>query len=373
MSSLKNTMRPYKHYSFGKMLKLKLFFSICKHKILVDNFFKIYQGTTYLLTSKGTNKLIGFLFGDILLGGTNLSELNKVAKSQADLGLTLINGYIREGLTKSEENETVIKEVVDAHIGKIDIAAKHSKDNFIGLKVSCFCNKESLKELNKIQKDLLIIERHIFEGESSIEKLKPCLVTSLKNDLDESKFNTLKGLVGTSKTPWTLNIYEFICSNQEEKIQKLLSVFKADLNQKLVDYTKVIDFRLTKVLSHAANKNVSVLMDAEETWFQRIIDAQTMHYFKIYNKSYCNLLHTIQFYLKEGPKELERFIKFIRDHDLKFGLKLVKGAYMKIETVTANYEKRESPVCNSLEDTQNNYHNAVDRVFQIVKPETEKV
>jgi len=372
MNNLKDTMRPYKNYPFNKMLRLKFFFTICKYDKIVNNLHQLYQITTKILTKNGTNKLIGTLYGDILLGGTTIQELEECVKLQKKEGITSIGGYIREAIEASEENKE-IGEVIDVHLKSIEALSRHDPENFLAIKISCFCNKDRFKELNKLQKDLITIEEYFHNSSSDVSALKSQLkgINAQKNI--ENKLNIIKNQVfKNGRTRFTINLYEIINNKETEKLEIIKSLFEDDLNESLINYVHTIDARLNKVIAFASQKKVSILMDAEESYFQNIIDNMIMHYMKIYNKDYSLLLHTIQQYLKQGPRALKEYIEFIRENNLKFGLKMVKGAYLKIETKMALENGYTNPVNDTIEQTQDNYHNSIEVLFQTVKPD-EKV
>lgn len=371
MNNLKNTIRPYQNYSLTKMLRLKFFFTLCKYNVIVNNLSKIYDTSAKILTTKGVNNLIGHLYGDILLGGMSVTDLENCVRIQKQEKITCISGFIREGLTVEEEKE-VIDDVIDTHIKSIDLMNKYDPENFIAIKISCFCNKDGLKKLNELQRDLILIEDYFHSNSTDLNALKSKLISkeAQKNINDNIEIMREK-LFGNSKTKFTINLYEIISNKENEKLAILNKLF-GDNNNYLIDYGRLIDERLHKVINHASTKKVSILMDAEESYFQNIIDNMIMHYMKIYNKDYSLLLHTIQQYLKGGPKALDEFIDFVRGHNLKFGLKMVKGAYLKIETKMALENGYENPVNDNIEQTQDNYHKGVDKLFTILRPD-EKV
>jgi hypothetical protein len=367
------TLRPYQNYSFSKMLRLKIFFTICKFEPLVNNLSSVYNYTTKILTKRGTNNLIGLLYGDILLGGMSIQDLEKCVKQQKDEKITCISGFVREALTQSEEGN-IIDSTMTTHLESVDLMAKYDSENFIAIKVSCFCNKENLKRLNLLQKDLILIEDYFHENGGDMNALKLSLNSeTAKKNLNENTLNQMKNeLFNNSRTKFTINLYEIIINKETDKLQILTDLFGESLNAELVEYVKLTDERLSRLFSHAASKKVSILMDAEETYFQNIIDVMVMHYSKVYNRDYCLILHTIQQYLKEGPKALKEFIAYARENNFKMGMKMVKGAYLKIETKMAIEGGYENPINDTIEQTQDNYHNGVDTLFETIK-EDEKV
>jgi len=55
------------------------------------------------------------------------------------------------------------------------------------------------------------------------------------------------------------------------------------------------------------------------------------------------------------------------NNDVIFGLKLVRGAYMEKERNLASSMNIESPICESKQDTDNNFNSGLDFVFKNLK------
>ena len=95
--------RVYRDKSISKLLRLKTFFMFCKYPILVQNMQKLYKGSTNIIGTTYTNKLVKIFYGDIFVGGENSKELETSLKQQKDYGLLCIADYAREFLTAKEE------------------------------------------------------------------------------------------------------------------------------------------------------------------------------------------------------------------------------------------------------------------------------
>jgi proline dehydrogenase len=135
----------------------------------------------------------------------------------------------------------------------------------------------------------------------------------------------------------------------------------------LQSYASVLDQRLKSLFNYAVNKNSSIMIDAEQTYLQIFIDYMVAYYFKIYNTESCLLWNTLQCYLKKEKHNLIKWRGFCDENKLKLGLKLVRGAYMTEETNISREKGLPSPICNSLEDTNNNYDYSIKYLFENYK------
>jgi proline dehydrogenase len=133
------------------------------------------------------------------------------------------------------------------------------------------------------------------------------------------------------------------------------------------NYTKILNERLESVIKYAYDNQCMIMVDAEQSYLQPYIDYITAHFFKKYNKDQCTLLNTLQCYLKEEQAHYSKWKNFARNNDLKFGIKLVRGAYMTEETHLSIKYEYPNPVCSNVEDTHTNYNKTVDNIFKDYK------
>jgi hypothetical protein len=99
--------RIYGDKSISKLLRLKTFFLFCKYPLLVKNMQKLYRGSSRIIGTANTNKLVKVFYGDIFVGGENSKELEFSLKEQKDYGLLCIADYAREFLTTHEEKVSI--------------------------------------------------------------------------------------------------------------------------------------------------------------------------------------------------------------------------------------------------------------------------
>jgi hypothetical protein len=105
------------------------------------------------------------------------------------------------------------------------------------------------------------------------------------------------------------------------------------------------------------------MVDAEQSYLRFITDVIVAFYFKQFNSERCILAQTLQCYLKTQQEDLMKWLLFCRHHQIKFGLKLVRGAYMSEESKIAKEIGTESPVCPTIENTHDNYNKSIEFLF----------
>ena len=109
----------------------------------------------------------------------------------------------------------------------------------------------------------------------------------------------------------------------------------------------------------AHKNNVRVLIDAEQSWIQNIIDEVTEAMLVKYNADRCIVFHTIQLYRSDRLKYMQTLHKRLRKQNIKSGFKLVRGAYLESETARAQEKGYSSPLHNDKRVTDNDFNKAI--------------
>ena len=117
--------------------------------------------------------------------------------------------------------------------------------------------------------------------------------------------------------------------------------------------------RMYAICEAAAEKNVGVLVDAEESWIQDPIDRLTMEMMAVFNKQKAVIFNTIQLYRHDRLHFLRISHQIAEAQGFVLGLKLVRGAYMEKERAVALEKNRLSPIQVSKEATDTDYDEAV--------------
>jgi proline dehydrogenase len=118
------------------------------------------------------------------------------------------------------------------------------------------------------------------------------------------------------------------------------------------------------VFAVGAKKNVSVLVDAEESWIQKAIDDLLMDFSLKYNKDIPIVWNTFQMYRHDRLELLKNQIAFAREKGIKLGYKFVRGAYWEKENKYAAERNQKSAVYQNKEETDAAYNEALRICFE---------
>lgn len=141
-------------------------------------------------------------------------------------------------------------------------------------------------------------------------------------------------------------------------------VVKGEINttnlttEEKAEWQRVHD-RLEKICSVAAEKNIGVMIDAEETWIQHPVDALTTQMMKLFNKEKGIVFNTAQLYRHDRLQFIQDANEFARSSGFKCAFKLVRGAYMEKERERAAEHGYPSPINPDKATTDKEYNNAV--------------
>jgi proline dehydrogenase len=118
--------------------------------------------------------------------------------------------------------------------------------------------------------------------------------------------------------------------------------------------------RMYSICEAAAEKNIGVLVDAEESWIQDPVDRLTMEMMEIFNKEKVIVYNTIQLYRHDRLHFLKLSHQIARQQGFLLGVKLVRGAYMEKERARAEEKGYASPIQKNKEQTDRDYNQAVE-------------
>lgn len=100
------------------------------------------------------------------------------------------------------------------------------------------------------------------------------------------------------------------------------------------EYRRVYD-RVESIFKRGYELGVPVLIDAEHTWIQPVLDDLVLEMMERYNKDAAIVQNTYQMYRHDAINRLKEHHRIALDKGVKFGLKIVRGAYMEIERARA--------------------------------------
>ena len=135
---------------------------------------------------------------------------------------------------------------------------------------------------------------------------------------------------------------------------------KDALSEEEKEVVSKIRHRVNHICNMAYQNNVSVFIDAEDSWFQHFIDELALDMIMKYNKKAPIVYNTIQLYRHDRLNYMIDLIDTCRKSDVYLGLKLVRGAYMEKEREQAEIQGYRDPIHATKEDTDKDYNLAID-------------
>ncbi len=127
---------------------------------------------------------------------------------------------------------------------------------------------------------------------------------------------------------------------------------------------KKIKERYDIVSKAAYDRDVPLLIDAEESWMQTAADNLIEKMMKKYNKEKIIVFGTLQLYRHDRLNYLKKLHKRAKKEGFKIGMKLVRGAYMEKERERANEKGYEDPICENKSATDNMFNEVMTYMFK---------
>lgn len=227
------------------------------------------------------------------VGGETLEETAMVAKKLGEYGVQVILDYGVEG---GEHNEEAFDHATDEFIRVINYAGTQTNIPYMSVKITGIARFGLLEKLD-----------HSVELNAG----------SLMNRFSKA----LESLTPVEKNEW----------------------------QKVQD-------RLLRICKVAAEKNVGVFIDAEETWIQDPIDVITILMMEQFNKGKVVVYNTLQFYRHDRLQFLKDCYEGAAQRNFILGAKIVRGAYMEKERKRAEQMNYPSPIQPNKESTDKDFN-----------------
>ena len=221
-----------------------------------------------------------------------------------------------------------------------------------------FCGGENEDDCKKIINDLNA--RHVYS-------ILDYSVEGLENEVsfDETVSRTIN-LIKLN----TNNNFPFI-------VFKPTGIGRFDLYKKISSNTNLSDkeniewskvkFRYDAICNAALANNVSVLIDAEESWIQSSIDEIYENLILKYNSKKAIVYNTVQSYRIDRLEYIEKLYHSFSTSDVHIGIKLVRGAYMEKERERSKVFNYLDPIHKTKKDTDESFNNCMTFMFKNVQ------
>ena len=124
------------------------------------------------------------------------------------------------------------------------------------------------------------------------------------------------------------------------------------------EWLRVVE-RYHTVCKVAVEKDVPLLIDAEESWMQDAADNLIEELMEIYNTEKAIVFNTLQMYRHDRMMYLKELHQRAHQKGYHIGMKIVRGAYMEKERERAEEKGYPSPICKDKQATDDNYNAAI--------------
>ena len=129
------------------------------------------------------------------------------------------------------------------------------------------------------------------------------------------------------------------------------------------EWNRVVN-RYEEVCRMAHEKNVVIMIDAEETWIQDAVDKLVNEMKSRYNREKAIVWNTIQMYRTGRLEYLAKDLERAKEKNYFLGYKFVRGAYMEKERNRAQEMNYPDPIQPTKQATDDNFNAAIDFVMK---------
>ncbi len=133
----------------------------------------------------------------------------------------------------------------------------------------------------------------------------------------------------------------------------------ADMTEKEKGEEQQFRDRIHELCKTAYENDIPILIDAEHSWFQGIIDEATNKEMAEFNKKKPIVFNTFQMYRHNRLEFLKESYQMAIDGGYYLGAKFVRGAYMEMERERAEKKGYEDPIQPNKEATDRDYNAAL--------------
>jgi proline dehydrogenase len=124
-----------------------------------------------------------------------------------------------------------------------------------------------------------------------------------------------------------------------------------------------VRMRVEQICRKANETGSRVMMDAEESWIQPIMDELMLHMMRKYNVERPVVYNTFQLYRHDRLKVLKEWDELASKEGFFLGVKLVRGAYMEKERSRAAEFHYQSPIQPAKSATDSDYNAALEYII----------
>lgn len=394
-----------------ELLRTWTVFRICGISFVVRKCDALYNVSTRLLGARLTHWFLRHSFFNHFCAGENVAELKPIMLELRGHGVGGILDYAAEakeddaqsaadhadsaggtvGATRSAryydyKGEAKCDANVEIFLDAIRAVRDATPDGFAAIKLSGLGNPALLERMSTCLTEMTRLFKRISEGDSAeaIPQQFYCIDRDFVLDFEkfrkgwqklftvrsEEELREIFDKMDTQRNG-LIDYVEFSGSIRLSEINTLVrgcrdqgALYRAALDEEeMVLYWNLVN-RVRKILDLAQELKVRVMIDAEWTDIQPAIDHVVLHLQRIYNRGDQPIVfNTYQTYLKGMHARVLRDLERSRREGWRFGAKLVRGAYMVSEREKARQRGLESPICDTYDDTEVNFHSSIEAIL----------
>lgn len=159
---------------------------------------------------------------------------------------------------------------------------------------------------------------------------------SVEGEEEELVFDeTAQEIINTIKKAITMPDAIPFCVFKITGIARFALLQKINSNQEIKDFEKFewekVLIRVEKICQTAFNADKQLMVDAEESWIQNVIDDLALQMMRKFNKEKTIIFNTYQAYRHDKLADLIKDTAIAASEGFFLGAKLVRGAYMEKE------------------------------------------
>ena len=183
------------------------------------------------------------------------------------------------------------------------------------------------------------------------------------NDQLDSTLNKILELTAFSETKKAMpfSVFKPTGLGRFELYQKISE--NIELSEEEVNEWERVVNRFDKACKAALNANITLLIDAEESWMQNAADQLCEKMMLAYNKERAVVFNTLQCYRWDRFDYLKEAHRKAKEGGYKLGYKIVRGAYLEKENDRAEEKGYTSPMHKSKQATDDCFNKILNYIL----------
>ena len=183
------------------------------------------------------------------------------------------------------------------------------------------------------------------------------------NDQLDSTLNKILELTAFSETKKAMpfSVFKPTGLGRFELYQKISENIECS-DEEVEEWERVVN-RFDSACNAALNANITLLIDAEESWMQNAADQLCEKMMLAYNKERAVVFNTLQCYRWDRFDYLKEAHRKAKEGGYKLGYKIVRGAYLEKENDRAEEKGYTSPMHKSKQATDDCFNKILNYIL----------